>query len=328
MNPLSDPIFSVVVPVHNKAPHLKRALGSVVQQDFSSLELLVINDASTDGGEKILKQFSDTRIRVFHRDKPGAGGYAARNLGIKKARGEWVAFLDADDKWLPGHLSRLVELSEIFPKARILGCGWYISDGYSDNINRYASHYRKTALLDAAEYVNVQAKGIDVLHTDVVAVKRQLLTAIGGFPLASPSCKRAGDGQTWLRCMLAGAKLGWRPEGGAIYYQNAVNMVTRSKHYKLDENCLITFLNEITSDEESIPSGLMRGLRRYRDSRVLSYLLQNVRTGGVTRGDLVLGLKHFRFDIRFVLLVLAWLFPWVGKGVFKVKERLTGIQSK
>lgn len=123
---------------------------------------------------------------------------------------------------------------------------------------------------------------MDLLHMDFVAVKRHLIRAIGGFPLAGSSCKRAGGGQTWLRCMLDGAELGWRPEPGAVYHQDAVNMVMRAKHYDLNENCLINFLNEITREGENVPDGVMRGLKRYRDSRVLSHLLQHARNGKVT----------------------------------------------
>ena len=323
-----EPVFSVIIPVYNKGPHIKRALGSVIGQDFSALEIIVVNDASTDGSEKILEQFNDARIRIFQRTEPGLGGYAARNLGIEKARGQWITFLDADDEWLPGHLSRLFELSEIFPMAEILGCGWYISDGSSCIINPYASRCKKKTLFDPEKYLDVQGRGMDLLHTDVVAVKRYLIEAIGGFPVAGPSCKRAGDGQTWLRCILAGAELAWRPEPGAVYYQDAVNMVTRAKQYDLNENCLINFLNGIIREGGDRSDGIMRGLKRYRDSRILSHLLQHARTGKVTREHVVHGLRYFRLDVRFLLIFIAWLFPWAGEKLFKLKDRFGGVQSR
>lgn len=328
MIPLIEPVFSVIIPVYNKRPHVKRALDSVIDQAFSSLEIIVVNDASTDGSEKILEQFNDARIRVFQRTEPGLGGYAARNLGIEKARGQWITFLDADDEWLPGHLSRLFELSEIFPMAEMLGCGWYISDGSSCIINPYASRFNKKTLFDPEKYLDVQGRGMDLLHTDVVAVKRYLIEAIGGFPAAGPSCKRAGDGQTWLRCILEGAELAWRPEPGAVYYQDAVNMVTRAKRYDLRENCLISFLDKITREREIRYKKLMPGLKRYRDSRVLSHLLQHARNGKVTREYMTLGFRHFRLDVRLLLIFVSWLFPWVGKELFKVKDRFGGVHSR
>ncbi|MDZ7809373.1 MAG: glycosyltransferase family A protein [Arhodomonas sp.] len=115
------------MPVHNKEPHLERSIGSVLAQTFRDFELLLIDDASTDSSLDCMQAFVDERIRVFHRDSPGPGGYAARNKGIANARGDWVAFLDADDEWFPYHLEHLVELASEYPRADMLGCSWYIS---------------------------------------------------------------------------------------------------------------------------------------------------------------------------------------------------------
>lgn len=325
---MADPFLSVIIPTHNKAPHVGRALSSVINQEFDSMELIIVDDASTDGSGKIVERFDDRRIRKFQRGEAGLGGYAARNLGIRKARGQWVAFLDADDEWLPGHLRRLFELLEIFPMAEMLGCGWYVSDGAASNVNKFARQIGNPTLFDVEKYVEVQGRGTDVMHTNVVALRRRLITAIGGFPTAGPYCKRAGDGQTWLRCMLAGAKLGWRPEPGAIYYQDSVNMVTRSRVYDLDENCLINFLNEIVEKDKNISNGIRRGLKRYRDSRILSHLVQSARSGQVTWKHVLQGVRHFRFDIRLLFIFIGWVLPWAGKGVFKVKDRLGGVHSR
>jgi len=95
------PFFSIVIPVHNKAPYLGRSIGSVINQNFTDFELILIDDASADRSLVEMQKFADPRIRILHRDAPGAGGYAARNLGVMEAKAEWVAFLDADDEWLP-----------------------------------------------------------------------------------------------------------------------------------------------------------------------------------------------------------------------------------
>src|SRR5690606_7754713 len=92
-------MFSVIIPVHNKAPHLNRSINSVLNQTFLEFELILINDASTDGSMKILESYSDPRIRLLERSTPGPGGYAARNLGIQTAKFKWISFLDADDAW-------------------------------------------------------------------------------------------------------------------------------------------------------------------------------------------------------------------------------------
>ena len=90
--------FSVIIPVGNKAPHLDRSINSVLNQSFKDFELILIDDATTDGSAAKLAGFTDYRIRLLKRSQPGPGGYAARNLGIKESRTNWIAFLDADDE--------------------------------------------------------------------------------------------------------------------------------------------------------------------------------------------------------------------------------------
>src|SRR5699024_12061080 len=103
-------MFSVIIPVHNKLPHLDRSIYSVLNQTYSNFELLLIDDASTDGSSEKIAEYEDSRIRRFRRDSPGPGGYAARNLGIKEAKYEWIAFLDADDEWKNEYLDELAKV--------------------------------------------------------------------------------------------------------------------------------------------------------------------------------------------------------------------------
>lgn len=319
---------SVVIPLYNKAPHICRAVDSVLSQDFPVFEVLIVDDGSTDGSDKLIQSYTDLGVKMYRRTAPSPGGYAARNLGIEKAKGQWIAFLDADDEWLPGHLRRLFALHDAFPDAQLLGCGWCLSDGSKTTLSRLSKKIQAPRIFNPLEYLAIQGSGTDMLHTDVVAVSKDLLGAIGGFPEASTTCRRAGDGQTWLRCVLHGAKVAWRPEPGAIYYQNAVNMVTRSGTYQLSENCLITFLDNLLRDQDFTPREFKPALRRYRNSRVLSHLFQYARSGRVRWAQVSMAVKHFQLDPRIVLLLVAWVCPRAGKAVFKLKDRLSGVWAQ
>ena len=88
--------FSVVIPVFNKDEHVERAINSVLCQSFEDFELLLICDPSTDSSTDKVEKIMDSKVKIFYRDEPGPGGYAARNLGIVNATADWVAFLDAD----------------------------------------------------------------------------------------------------------------------------------------------------------------------------------------------------------------------------------------
>ena len=105
---MSAPLFSVVIPVHNRARLLGNALTSVLKQACQDFEIIVVDDGSTDNPKKVVDALADARIRYRRQDNRGAS--AARNAGIDAALGRYVAFLDSDDVFLPHHLETMKHL--------------------------------------------------------------------------------------------------------------------------------------------------------------------------------------------------------------------------
>jgi len=105
----SDLRISVVIPTYNRERTIKRCLESVFKQTFPPYEVVVIDDCSTDNTAEIVKTFFDERLRFIRMPK-NRGAQAARNLGIVEAKGEWIAFQDSDDVWLPDKLRKQVDL--------------------------------------------------------------------------------------------------------------------------------------------------------------------------------------------------------------------------
>lgn len=108
----SVPAISIMVPVYNAEKTLRQCVDSILGQDNRSLELLLIDDGSKDGSPEICDEYSqkDNRVKIFH--KPNGGVSSARNLGISKARGEWLTFIDADDYITDGYFDGVVEQNE------------------------------------------------------------------------------------------------------------------------------------------------------------------------------------------------------------------------
>lgn len=107
----SDGLVSVIVPVYNRENHVANALKSILKQTYSNLEIIVINDGSTDGTLSVIEKFERNNHGVINIiDQNNSGQAVARNKGIKKARGRYVAFLDSDDTWHPEKLQMQIPL--------------------------------------------------------------------------------------------------------------------------------------------------------------------------------------------------------------------------
>ena len=104
------PAVSAIITTFNRSRFLRKAVASVLAQEYGDFELIILDNSSTDDTESVVAGFADTRI-VYVRHAP-MGISAARNLGLKTARGKYVGFLDDDDEWLPGKLARQVGLFE------------------------------------------------------------------------------------------------------------------------------------------------------------------------------------------------------------------------
>ena len=112
------PGFSVIVPLYNKCLYIRRAVESVLAQMVTDFELIAVDDGSTDGSLDALVDIHDTRLRIVRQENTGEG--PARNTGMRMARSAWLAFLDADDAWMLGHLDELIRLAKRFLEAALL----------------------------------------------------------------------------------------------------------------------------------------------------------------------------------------------------------------
>jgi glycosyltransferase involved in cell wall biosynthesis len=123
---------TVIIPLFNKGTWILRTLDSIAKQRFEDFEVLVVDDGSTDGGEHIVDNYGDGRFRLI--TQPNAGPGAARNRGIAEARGEFLAFLDADDEWLPNYIENSIRVLDRLGENVASVSSGYIE--YPDGISR------------------------------------------------------------------------------------------------------------------------------------------------------------------------------------------------
>lgn len=146
------PKITVVIPLYNKAGYIRRALDSVFSQTFIDYEIIVIDDGSTDDSVDHVEIYNDSRLRIIHQENSGPG--AARNRGINESRGEYIAFLDADDEWLPNYLATSFSILERNPQCGICVSAWY--QDYSKGFDRV---YEGKTILDAYNSMGVRFEG-------------------------------------------------------------------------------------------------------------------------------------------------------------------------
>lgn len=195
----SDPTISVIVPVYNKRDSLRRALQSIFEQSQAFFEIIIVDDASTDGSHSLIEQYADHgRIKVVTRDEPGAGGYAARNAGAQIATGQWLAFVDADDYLDISHVSELKEAIHRYPETRFIVTrhAKVTRDGVAKD--EPVLHSGKVDRLGALQAL-VRS---DFITMNSVAIERTKFLELGGFP--EGWCRRGGDVYFWF---LAVSKL-------------------------------------------------------------------------------------------------------------------------
>ncbi len=175
-------LFSVVVPLFNKAGTVVRAVKSVLNQTVQDFEIIVVNDGSTDGGEKMVGSVMDSRIRLFNQTNQGVS--VARNRGIKEASCNLIAFLDADDEWLPQHLERIRTLVDLFPASDIFATSYeyVLPDGRVriPEYNHMPVQLNSAGILE--NYFEIAALSDPPLWTSAVVVRKTALEQIGGFP--------------------------------------------------------------------------------------------------------------------------------------------------
>ena len=117
--------LSIIIPVFNVEEYLPKCIESVVNQTYDNLEILLINDGSTDNSGVICDNFAhkDERVKVVHKENGGLS--AARNLGLSLATGHYIAFLDSDDYWNPLFLEKMIEKMESDPSYGLVYSGYY-----------------------------------------------------------------------------------------------------------------------------------------------------------------------------------------------------------
>jgi len=181
------PLITIIIPVYNGARFLGQALGSVIAQDYRPIEIIVVDDGSTDDSAAIAESFAE----VTCLSQPNQGAWVARNTAISKAKGEFIAFLDADDLWAPNKLTAQAEWLEAHPETG------YVTAKYQNFLEEGVA---RPFWIKPEQLSEIQSGGFANL-----LVRRVALETIGPF---DSTCRRGADLDWVVRGKDAGIKGG------------------------------------------------------------------------------------------------------------------------
>lgn len=181
-------MISVIIPVYNGERFIENAVKSVLAQTAADWELVIVNDGSTDGTRALLERCcaQDPRIRIHHQQNGGVS--AARNAGIALARGEYLAFLDADDEWYPDCLETYKRVLAAHPQAAMVGCAYDIilQDGNRTDTVGYFEGKPETMFMEDFLGAYADDSRAKCFHPITTCVRRDMAQRVGGFRVGCP----------------------------------------------------------------------------------------------------------------------------------------------
>ncbi len=234
--------YSVVIPLYNKALHIERALKSVVDQTCQDFEIIVVNDGSTDNGQEIVESIQDARIRLINQSNQGVS--VARNIGIEAATNKYVAFLDADDEWLPDFLQNIQTLINNYSD-----CGAYAAAVQTIRPDGQV-FFPSLGNLPPEPWIGILPnffelfqQGLSAFHPSSIVIPKQVLKDVGGFPEGVILME---DIACWVKIAIR-YPIAFNPKRLVIYHQDASN---RSNiHKNLGEAPFIHIIQEAIGDD-------------------------------------------------------------------------------
>ena len=264
--------FSIIIPLYNKAPYVRKAIDSVLGQTYQDFELVIVDDGSTDSSAEIAQRCIDGKSNCILQYQKNAGVSMARNKGVAVSHGDYLCFLDADDWWEPTFLEEILNLISEFPDAGIYGTNYTIVNETKQKTAVAEIGVERGFEKGYINYCQVYAKTLAMpLWTGAVCMSRMVFDEMGGFPTG---IKLGEDFLLWIRVVLK-YKVAYLNKALSYYNQDVelLNRGVKSKGYTPDQ--FMTFYFDQFAEYEKINYDLKVLLDRIRVYSLLRFRLEN-----------------------------------------------------
>lgn len=214
------PVISVIIPAHNAAPWIRASIGSVLTQTWRDLELIVVDDGSTDGTVELIEQLPDSRMRLVRQGNRGAA--AARNRGLREAQGEFIQFLDADDLLGPGKLQSQMAALQLAPTDAVASCAWGKFTGDSSQVS--VCPEPAWVVRNPLDWLVCSLSGGGMMHIGAWLIPRLVIERAGPW---DESLSLHDDGEFFTRVLLQ-ASCNVFVAAALVYYREVAGSLSRS----------------------------------------------------------------------------------------------------
>ena len=287
MNETADPLVSVVIPTFNHASYLARALQSVLDQTYTNWEAIVIDNHSTDNTDDVMASFADSRINLFKIHNNGVIA-ASRNVGIRAAKCEWIAFLDSDDWWTVDKLQVCFDC--INDKVDLV---YHDLKIVSDQPKLFGRKINKSRQVKPPVFMDLLLKG-NAINNSSVVVRKSLVQLIGDIN-ENVEMIASEDYNTWLRIAQLTEQFVYLPRRLGYYMTH--NQGISKKEMSVSCRCAVAeFVSELSASQKL----KLEATFRYTKGR-FNYLMGNY--AGV-KEDLLFVIKHGRVFLRIKALTM------------------------
>lgn len=239
-------MISVIIPLYNKAPYIISTLQCVLKQTYNQFEIVVVDDGSTDNGVARVDSVNDDRIRIIRQKNDGVS--AARNRGIAEARGEYVAFLDADDEWKPDYLASQMELVSKYPQCDVFASNYEfrnVEGKVTNTIIDKLPFEGTDGILD--NYFEVASCSHPPLWTSAVMVRKTAIQSVGGFPVG---IKSGEDLLTWARLAVK-YQIAYSTKVLSTFVNSCINDNSKPKERFSEEDVVLNGLQKLYITESN-----------------------------------------------------------------------------
>lgn len=231
------PLVTVIIPNYNYAKYLTDCLSSILEQSYSPLEILLIDDGSTDQSLFVAQNYAD-RVQIFSNGHFGVN--AARNLGIKNATGKYIAFCDSDDVWVSTKVERQVNFLENNPNFGLVYSGIQI---VAEDLTLIGIRDAKDAGDCSKEFLKRPGEAIVLLGASTAMIRRELVNDIGGF---DESLDGPGEDLDFFRRISEKTLIDYIREHLVLYRQHQISAsrVSSKKYYDGNRRVLLKLFRE------------------------------------------------------------------------------------